>query len=71
MQILHSAQDIAGIIKRHPLTSPTWLIAEGGYGAETTADQLERLGITTRIQGSRKKHCGTKGWKVLDLRDTG
>ncbi len=47
MQILHSAQDIADIIKRHQLTGPTWLIAEGGYGAETTADQLERLGITT------------------------
>ena len=47
MQILRSAQDIAGIIKRHHLTGPTWLIAEGGYGAETTADQLERLGITT------------------------
>ena len=38
---------IADIIKRHYLTGPTWLIAEGGYGAETTADQLERLGITT------------------------
>ena len=47
MQVLHSAQDIADTIKRHQLTDPTWLIAEGGYGAETMADQLEHLGITT------------------------
>ena len=47
MQILRSAQDIAGTIKRHQLTGPTWLIAEGGYRAGTTADQLEHLGITT------------------------
>ena len=48
MQILHSAQDITEIIKRHHLTGPAWLIAEGGYGAENTAGQLERLGIATK-----------------------
>lgn len=47
MQVLRSAQGIADSIKRHQLTGSTWLIAEGGYGAETTADQLEHLGITT------------------------
>ena len=47
MQVLRNAQDIAGTIKRHQLTGPTWLIAEGGYGAETMADQLKHLGITT------------------------
>ncbi|MBU2852315.1 MULTISPECIES: hypothetical protein [Acidithiobacillus] len=47
MQVLRSAQNIADTIKHHQLTGPTWLIVEGGYGAETMADQLERLGITT------------------------
>ncbi len=46
MQFLRSAQDIADTIKCHQLTGPIWLIAEGGYGAETMADQLEHLGIT-------------------------
>lgn len=42
MQVLRNAQDIAGTIKRHQLTGPTWLIAEGRHA---TAGTFLALGV--------------------------